>query len=62
ALHEALWSFFEPVTNKLDREQYRQLLAPKFVKDSGGEEYDERQKLRDESAVCKHSPKAVTAA
>ncbi|KTT16526.1 type I restriction endonuclease subunit R [Pseudacidovorax intermedius] len=48
ALHEALWSFFEPVTNKLDREQYRQLLAPKFVKDSGGEEYDERQKLRDD--------------
>lgn len=48
ALHEALWSFFEPVTNKLDREQYRQLLAPKFVKGSGGEEYDERQRLRDD--------------
>ncbi|GAB2468431.1 HsdR family type I site-specific deoxyribonuclease [Comamonas humi] len=47
ALHDELWSFFQSVTNKLDREQYRQVLAPKFVKDSDGEEYDERQKLRD---------------
>ena len=29
-------------------EQYRQVLAPKFVKGSDGEEYDERQKLRDD--------------
>jgi len=48
ALHDALWSFFKSVTNKLDREQYRQVLAPKFVKGSDGEEYDERQKLRDD--------------
>lgn len=48
ALHDQLWSFFKSMTNKLDREQYRQLLAPKFVKGSDGEEYDERQKLRDD--------------
>lgn len=48
ALHDALWSFFKPVTNKLDREQYRQVLAPRFVKGSDGEEHDERQKLRDD--------------
>lgn len=48
ALHEQLWSFFKSVTNKLDREQYRQVLAPRFVKDADGGEYDERQKLRDD--------------
>lgn len=48
ALHDQLWSFFRSVTNKLDREQYRQLLAPRFVKDADGTEYDERQKLRDD--------------
>ncbi|WP_374568046.1 type I restriction endonuclease subunit R [Ideonella sp.] len=48
ALHEQLRSFFKLVTNKLDREQYRQVLAPKFVKGTDGEEYDERQKLRDD--------------
>lgn len=48
ALHDQLWSFFRSVTNKLDREQYRQVLAPRFVKDADGTEYDERQKLRDD--------------
>ncbi|MFZ5550403.1 MAG: type I restriction endonuclease subunit R [Pseudomonadota bacterium] len=48
ALHDQLWSFFKAVTNRLDREQYRQVLAPKFVKGSDGDEYDERQKLRDD--------------
>lgn len=48
ALHDRLWSFFKAVSNKLDREQYRQVLAPKFAKDSDGDEYDERQKLRDD--------------
>lgn len=48
ALHEQLWSFFKSVTNKLDREQYRQVLAPRFVKDVDGTEFDERQKLRDD--------------
>lgn len=48
ALHEQLWSFFKSVINKLDREQYRKVLAPRFVKDADGTEYDERQKLRDD--------------
>ena len=48
ALHDELWSFFKSVENKLDREQYRQLLTPKFVKGVDGEDYDERQKLRDD--------------
>jgi len=48
ALHEQLWFFFKSVTNKLDREQYRQVVAPRFVKDADGTEYDERQKLRDD--------------
>jgi type I restriction enzyme R subunit len=48
ALNEKLWSFFREVANKLDREQYRQLLTPKFVKGADGEDYDERQKLRDD--------------
>jgi len=52
ALHDKLWSFFKTVENKLDREQYRQVLSPKFVNgangDAVGEDYDERQKLRDD--------------
>ncbi len=48
ALHDKLWSFFKSVVNKLDREQYRQLLTPKFAKGADGEDYDERQKLRDD--------------
>jgi len=48
ALHDKLLSFFKGVVNKLDREQYRQVLAPKFLTGADGEEYDERQKLRDD--------------
>jgi len=48
ALHDRLWSFFKDVVNKLDREQFRQVLTPKFVTAADGEEYDERQKLRDD--------------
>ncbi len=52
ALHDKLWTFFKGVENRLDREQYRQVLTPKFVKGANeqgeGEDYDERQKLRDD--------------
>jgi type I restriction enzyme, R subunit len=48
ALHERVWSFFKGVVNKLDREQFRQVLTPKFATDADGQEYDQRQKLRDE--------------
>ena len=47
-LHDRLWSFFKNVANRKDTEQYRQLLSPKFVTSSEGDEYDERQKLRDD--------------
>lgn len=47
-LHDRMWSFFKGVANKLDREQFRQVLTPRFVKAPDGEEYDERQKLRDD--------------
>lgn len=48
SLHDKLWSFFVSVNNKLDREQYRQLLTPKFVQGADGEDYDECQKLRED--------------
>ena len=48
ALHDQLWSFFGGVENRLDREEYRQVLTPKFEKDAGGAEYDVRQKLRED--------------
>ena len=47
-LHDRLWSFFRDVQNKKDIEHYRQVLSPRFVKDSEGGEYDQRQKLRDD--------------
>ncbi len=51
-LRDRMWSFFKDVANKLDREQFRQVLTPKFVKatdgEDSGEEYDARQKLRDD--------------
>ena len=47
-LHDKLFSFFKSVGNRLDTEQYRQVLTPKFVKGVDGEEYDERQKVRDD--------------
>ena len=34
-----LLSFFKGVVNKLDPEQYRQVLAPKFPTGADGEEY-----------------------
>lgn len=47
-LHDKLFSFFKSVGNRLDTEQYRQVLTPKFVKGVDGDEYDERQKVRDD--------------
>ena len=47
-LHDRLWSFFKGVANKKDPEQYRQVLSPRFLTDEEGNDYDERQKLRDD--------------
>ncbi|HET9033876.1 MAG TPA: HsdR family type I site-specific deoxyribonuclease [Dokdonella sp.] len=48
SLHDRLWSFFKNVANRKDTEQYREILKPHIVKGSDDEEYDERQKLRDD--------------
>jgi type I restriction enzyme R subunit len=52
ALHDRLWSFFKGVVNRKDTEQYRQILSPRFVTGTDGEEYDERQKLRDDFSAA----------
>ena len=52
ALHDRLWSFFKGVKNRKDLEQYRQLLTPRFVAGDDGQEYDERQMLRDDFSAA----------
>lgn len=52
ALHDRLWSFFKSVANRKDTEQYRQILSPRFVTGADGDEYDERQKLRDDFSAA----------
>jgi type I restriction enzyme R subunit len=52
ALHDQLWAFFKGVANRKDTEQYRQVLSPRIVTGSDGEEYDERQKLRDDFSAA----------
>jgi type I restriction enzyme, R subunit len=51
-LHRKLWSFFKNVANKRDREQFRQVLTPRYATDEEGNDYDERQKLRDDFYVA----------
>jgi type I restriction enzyme R subunit len=52
ALHGRILSFFNGVANRKDLEQYRQVLSPRFVTAEDGEEYDERQKLRDDFSTA----------
>ncbi len=47
-LHKALWDIFKYVYNKGDREQYRQLLLPKWQDDADGHSYDANQMLRED--------------
>lgn len=47
-LHKALWNIFANVKNRTDREQYRQILMPKYVEDDDGHEYDARQHVRED--------------
>ncbi len=46
--HKALWGNFESVENKLDREQFRQVLIPKYVIDENGDEVDKNLKVRED--------------
>lgn len=48
ALHKALWDIFRYVYNKSDREQYRQLLLPKWQEDEDGHSYDANQMIRED--------------
>lgn len=50
ALHEALWALFSGISDRLDLEQYRQILMPRFVMDSldeHGETCDSQRELRE---------------
>ncbi len=47
-LHHDLWAIFSAVKNRRDREQFRQILMPKYAEDEAGQSYDLRQKLRDD--------------
>ncbi len=48
SLHEAVWFFFDSLDGRDDPEPLRQALAPRFVGDGQGGQYDERQRLRDD--------------
>ena len=47
-LHDRLVGLFSEVKNKADREQYRQLLVPKYKEDENGQSYDTRQGFRED--------------
>lgn len=47
-LRERLHDIFKYVHNKADREQYRQLLIPRWREDEQGDSYDANQKLRED--------------
>ncbi len=47
-LHDLLWEIFRSVKNRKDREQYRQILLPKYVQDRDGHDYDIRQSVRED--------------
>jgi len=47
-LHDVLWSIFSGVKNRLDLEQFRQILIPEYAEDGDGNSYDKRQKVRED--------------
>lgn len=47
-LHQALWANFSEVGNRLDPEQFRQVLMPRYAEDEEGGSYDTRQKVRED--------------
>lgn len=48
SLHDQLWGIFSAVKNRRDREQFRQILVPKFTEDDEGQSYDQTQKVRED--------------
>ncbi|MET0103260.1 MAG: HsdR family type I site-specific deoxyribonuclease [Sedimenticola sp.] len=53
-LHEKLWAIFTDVQNKGDLEQYRQVLIPKYETDENGDDYDTRQRIREDFYEALH--------
>jgi type I restriction enzyme R subunit len=47
-LHERLWGIFSGVQNRGDIEQFREVLKPAYAQDSDGDDYDKKQKIRDD--------------
>lgn len=47
-LHDRLWAIFATVENRLDMEQYRQVLMPEYATDADGDTYDRKQKVRED--------------
>ncbi|KOA98474.1 HsdR family type I site-specific deoxyribonuclease [Xanthomonas arboricola] len=47
-MHARLWAFFDGVANRRDLEQFRQRLIPHFVRGADGQDYDDRQALRED--------------
>jgi type I restriction enzyme R subunit len=47
-LHDRLLGLFSGVKNKQDREQYRELLVPRYEEDENGQSYDARQRFRED--------------
>ncbi|MFT7561969.1 MAG: type I restriction enzyme R subunit, partial [Flavobacteriales bacterium] len=48
SLNDTLWAIFAGVDNRLDTEQYRQILMPKYVQDTEDNDYDTRQSTRED--------------
>jgi len=47
-LHEKLWAIFGSVKNRLDMEQFRQVLIPEYAEDADGDSYDRKLKIRED--------------
>lgn len=48
SLNDTLWAIFSSVDNRLDTEQYRQILIPKYTQDADNADYDTRQSVRED--------------
>ncbi len=47
-LHDKLWAMFKSVKNRLDMEQFRQVLIPEYVEDADGDSYDKKLRIRED--------------
>ncbi|MDT8427246.1 MAG: HsdR family type I site-specific deoxyribonuclease [Pseudomonadales bacterium] len=47
-LHDRLWGLFAAVDNRLDLQQFRQVLVPEYEEDAEGYAFDRKQKMRED--------------